>query len=141
MDGSAGLSLDGGLAGEVMPTPIPAIEPCLAIRDMGPVSTPSMLRNAGGGVAVRPFLVRVGLPGLAFFSPSKAAMTSRRSSSSAASRLMMGGCGARARFGELLPAMVDGRRIHRQENQNREESDEEVTAAISFLLTSISHYL
>lgn len=53
----------------------------------------------------------------------------------------MGGCGARARFGELLPAMVDGRRIHRQENQNREESDEEVTAAISFLLTSISHYL
>lgn len=88
---------------------MPAIEPCLAVRDMGPVSTPSILRTAGGGVAVRSFLVSVGLAGLAFFSPSRAAMTSRRSSSSAASKLMMGGCGARARLGEVLPAMMVGR--------------------------------
>ena len=85
---------------------MPAIEPCLAPRDKGPESTPSILRTAGGGVAARAFLVKVGLTDLLFFSPSKAAMTSRRSSSSAASRLMMGVCGGRARFGELLPAIM-----------------------------------
>ena len=89
---------------------MPAIEPCLAPRDKGPESTPSILRTAGGGVAARAFLVKVGLTDLLFFSPSKAAMTSRRSSSSAASRLMIGVCGGRARFGELLPAIMGGLR-------------------------------
>lgn len=106
VDGSAGLSFEGGLQGEVMPTPMPAIDPCLAPRDNGPLSTPSIDRTAGGGVAVRLFLVAVGLSGLPFFSPSNAAMTSSRSSSSADSRLMTGVSGARARFGELLLAMM-----------------------------------
>ena len=109
VDGSAGLSFEGGLEGDVMPTPMPAIDPCLAPRDNGLKSTPSMDRTAGGGVAVRLFLVAVGLSCLALFSPSNAAMTSRRSSSRAASRLMMGVFRDRARFGELFPAMMESR--------------------------------
>jgi hypothetical protein len=103
--GSAGLSLEGGPEGDVIPTPMPAIEPCLAARDPGGGSTPSMDRT-GGGVVVLLFLVATGLVVLAFFSASSIAITSRRSSSSAASKLMMGVLGARARVGELLLAMV-----------------------------------
>lgn len=132
MVGSAGLSLDGGLSGEVMPTPMPAIEPCLAVRDIGPVSTPSMLRTPAGGVAVRSFRVKVGLDGLDFFSPSRAAMTSRRSSSRAASKLMIGVCGDCARLGEPLPAMMIGGLD--QEVRRGKGRYEEVTAAMSRLI-------
>jgi hypothetical protein len=107
--GSAGLSLEGGPEGDVIPTPMPAIEPCLVARDPGSGFTPSMDRT-GGGVAVLLSLVADGLVGLAFLSASSKAMTSRRSSSRAASKLMMGVCGARARVGELPPAMVAGGR-------------------------------
>jgi hypothetical protein len=72
-----------------MPTPIPAIEPCLGIGE----SISSILRICGGGVAVRPgALLEAGLDVLLL--PSSAAITSRRSSSSAASRLRGGGGGA-----------------------------------------------
>lgn len=107
--GSAGLSFDGGPLSEVIPTPIPAIEPCLVARDESNGSTPSIDRT-GGGVAVLLFLVADGLSGLVFFSPSSAAITSRRSASRAASKLMIGVCGARARVGELFPAMTAGGR-------------------------------
>lgn len=85
VDGSAGsracfLVCVGLFPAEVTPTPMPAIDPCLGMR---PWSTSSILRMGGGGVLVRDDLGA----GLAVRLPSRAAITSSRSSSRAASRL------------------------------------------------------
>lgn len=99
VDGSAGfraffLVCVGLCPGDVTPTPMPAIEPCLGV---GGKSTSSKLRIGGGGVAV---LVCLAVVGLTVRLPSSAAITSRRSSSRAASRLCGGGRGAGARVRE-----------------------------------------